>query len=333
MGTRVVDQNSVQSQFTALERDREVLRNATNAAERDRRHEEETLRNLRATESALADKLRVAHAALGTETKKRQLLREEEARLRKVLEDDRRAIVELTRQLEGLEEEDRARKAAFVKEMDALNDELESELRQYEERKWMKIITVESVELLIQEQATSPSSSAANDSSDSHDNQAQKLNDALELLKEATSKFNHEVETKQTLEGKVRALRSKALQCQGSASDEGGEPLNEIELDELERLWEQAWENEVEDADMCDGSNENPATSESASTSHNHHINDMSLVSPKNQPVNMNLFYGDGLEDIVRGHEDGRDNTEDPEGNDSEESQKHQYVDAGAMMR
>lgn len=131
---QIVNPNSVQSQFAALVRDKENLQKQSTSAENERRLEESKLQNLRAVQSTLSEKVRIAHANLGIEAKKKQMLTDETMRLKKVLEDDRIAIEDMTNKVKNVEGTIVEKKFQFVKEMDGLNDELADALRMYEER-------------------------------------------------------------------------------------------------------------------------------------------------------------------------------------------------------
>ena len=131
---QIINPNSVQSQFAALVRDKENLQKQSTSAENERSLEESKLQNLRLVQSTLSEKIRIAHANLGIEAKKKQMLTDETMRLKKVLEEDRIAIEDLTNTVKNVEGTIVEKKFQFVKEMDGLNDELADALRLYEER-------------------------------------------------------------------------------------------------------------------------------------------------------------------------------------------------------
>lgn len=243
--------------------------------------------NLRESHASITEKIRVAHALLGTETNKRQLLHLEEGRLRKLLGDDRAAIVELAGKLEGFDAEEKARKVQFMKEMHTLNDELESSLTQYEEKSWMNLITFDSIQLLIEEVSSAGlGMDLKSDGNDSGSSLTERLTESFELLQGATEKINHKNETRKNLEEEVRNLRAKALLGQG-ATNAGSEPLGEMEIDELERLWEQTWEAEDDSSNM-----KNPE----GSSAKNVPGNEGTHLDTQEQTVNMDLFYGNAHE-------------------------------------
>lgn len=111
--------------------------------------EEAKIQKLRAVEASLKEKIRAAHASLGTKTKKREILKQEEVRLRKVLSNDRSAIEDFTDQMKSIVVEERGRKNQFVTQMDSLNEELGDVLRRFEEGKLLEtVISIESCKIL-----------------------------------------------------------------------------------------------------------------------------------------------------------------------------------------
>ena len=112
--TSIVNPGSVQSQFASIAQDKDTLRKKIASADRDRRIEEAKIQKLRAVESSLNEKIRVAHTKLGTETKKREILKQEEARLKKMLSNDRAAIGDFADQMKSIVIEEREKKEIFV---------------------------------------------------------------------------------------------------------------------------------------------------------------------------------------------------------------------------
>jgi hypothetical protein len=126
---------------------------------------------------------------------------------------DRSAILELSNTLKDLQDEDRARKLVFIREMDSLNDELDSALRQHEEWNLMKLVTKESVQAIID------SISTANEGEEEKICTGESLKESLELLLEATSKLNAEKQTSASLQKEVDELRQKVLSNPTSFED------------------------------------------------------------------------------------------------------------------
>uniref|UniRef100_A0A6U3W7C5 Uncharacterized protein n=1 Tax=Ditylum brightwellii TaxID=49249 RepID=A0A6U3W7C5_9STRA len=336
MNGPVVNHISVQAQFASLNNDREQLRNTTSSLNRERKQEEETIRSLRFTEQALADQVRIAHAKLGAENKKRQLLREETTRKQCLLEKDRKEITILANRLFQLEEEEKTRRMKSVKEIDMLNDELELIIRQYEERGLVKVITVDTAELFLKTSIQSrigPQVAAdviCNDSAllsdvereegekkmnEEWQNVAIAMEKHIQLLKDATFKYRQELQTRMILEEQVQALRRKMLRQT--------EPLSEMELDELERLWDQKWENKFHEEHEKDDKDVTLIRGVGGSTMMGKDAFSVPLAGnsggpslfchhqpppPGQSTVDMDLFYGD-LQPIQEGHDELGHNT------------------------
>ena len=219
MNRKVVDPHSVQAQFAQLSKDNEELRNAAIGAERERRREELLLQGLRQTQTVLNEKIRAAHAVLGTENKKRQLLRNEETKLKKVMEQDYQNIQTLHEKLITLEKNDRKRKEQFVKEMDRLNDDLHQTLQQYEEQTLVRLISHDSCQLIqeLLKKRLDDSNIEMNDSHHHHDNHNSWLTNKLDvqniepLLKEIEEKSNL-LESTMTKYKEQRSKMNEALQ-------------------------------------------------------------------------------------------------------------------------
>jgi len=372
MNGPVVNHISVQAQFASLNNDREQLRNTTSSLNRERKQEEETIRSLRFTEQALADQVRIAHAKLGAENKKRQLLREETTRKQCLLEKDRKEITILANRLFQLEEEEKTRRMKSVKEIDMLNDELELIIRQYEERGLVKVITVDTAELFLKTSIQSrigPQVAAdviCNDSAllsdvereegekkmnEEWQNVAIAMEKHIQLLKDATFKYRRELQTRMILEEQVQALRRKMLRQtevrgkrifrHSSVSFTNTthnclyikilrlelylllKPLSEMELDELERLWDQKWENKFHEEHEKDDKDVTLIRGVGGSTMMGKDAFSVPLAGnsggpslfchhqpppPGQSTVDMDLFYGD-LQPIQEGHDELGHNT------------------------
>ena len=87
--SRVVESDSVQSQFAALTRDRDRLRWEVESADRQRRQQESLLAELRTLQTSLSTKLQTAHASLGVFEKKKAT---ERVRLVQLLKKDREQL-------------------------------------------------------------------------------------------------------------------------------------------------------------------------------------------------------------------------------------------------
>ena len=211
----VVD-NSIQAEFGRVNNEINVLRNAAAAAERDRRREEEQLRNLRSTQMHLEESLRIAHTELGTVTRKQKILEDERKRLMQVMESDRQSIVKITSELKGIEADEKKQKLSFVKEMETLNNEIDLLLTQCENKKTLRLIDLETVNWLVETKISIMTNKEDPVESYSVENEkwnaiATKIKESLEALVDAQKKHAAGVKEKVELENLVRGLRSKFL--------------------------------------------------------------------------------------------------------------------------
>lgn len=213
----VVKSNSVQSQFADLTRERDNLRNAALGAARNRQMQENSIKALRQVQTTLMEDLRGAHTTLGTETKKRVLLQEEQSSKTKILEQDRAEIAKLNRDLVEMEAKEKNSKIAYSKEMTSLNDDLEDALRQQEEHALRKIISVPTIKYLLETLNAVESQIAMT----KEERQALCVGivQSREMLQEAVDMMDKEVHTKQELEEESRRLRYQAMQGEGTTEE------------------------------------------------------------------------------------------------------------------
>lgn len=294
MNNRVVDPHSVQSQFTQLSKDIEKLKNVAHAADRERRHEEGLLKSLQQSQKVLNEKLRDAHATLGTETKRRQLLRNEEAKWKQIMSQDYEKIQELTHKMNVLEEKEKFRKESFIKEIDTLNNDLEIALRQYEERSYTKLITretcLELVELVKAKYSGKENTcgfhykSLENNIGEEERSSHPNGDELIKKLKVETNALIGAISTTQIHSTRRDELLQKCVSLREDLKQikiQHGEGLSETELDELERLWEQSWENELNNSvDL----NNFPQTTE---------CDTLRASDTKQNSIEIDLFYGD----------------------------------------
>jgi len=198
---------SIQSKFHAILQETQTFQKETDQANRERARVEQHLQQLRQKQKELADQSRVAQEAMGSFHRERAMLLNEQARLRKVLKDERVALEQCCADNDKLASEDTARKEAYCKAMIDASQELSGLLLKQEEHRLQNLITVETVPALLSAfQQTSPESSVGNDSLSS------KLEEAIEALKKATDDYNTTVEDEKCLQKQVKDLRARALE-------------------------------------------------------------------------------------------------------------------------
>ena len=146
--SRVVESHSVQSQFSALTRDRDRLRWEVEAADRQRRQQEGHVGELRTLQASLSQQLQAAHASLGTFQKQEKLLNQEKARLSTMLSKEREELLDSQTKLQTLLDTQQHSKESFLEEMAEWNDELEQLLTQAEEQEWKRLISSETIAMV-----------------------------------------------------------------------------------------------------------------------------------------------------------------------------------------
>ena len=216
--------NSVQTQFAVLKKDTDAYRNAANAADRDRRREEEQLRVLQSSRIRLEEDIRVAHTELGTETRKKKILDDERKRLKDTMETDRQAIIKITSELKGIDADEKRQKINFVKEMESLNNELEFLLSQCENQKTLRLLDAETMNWMIETKLSQKVRSVQSDSDGpnvedgSYFAEIEKWNVILsktknesEAFADAHQKHDASLKEKDELENLVHGLRIKFM--------------------------------------------------------------------------------------------------------------------------
>ena len=146
--SRVVESHSVQSQFSALTRERDSLRRQVEAADRQRRQQEGMVGELRTLQASLSQQLQAAHASLGTYQKQEKLLNQEKTRLSTMLSKEREELLQSQTKLQTLLDSQQTSKESFLEEMTEWNDELEQLLTQAEEQEWKRLISSDTIAMV-----------------------------------------------------------------------------------------------------------------------------------------------------------------------------------------
>ena len=138
----------------------------------------------------------MAQSESGEVARKLQNLKESKIRLGRQIEADRMEIVKVTNELKGKESDDKKQKWNFVKEMEAINDELYDLLAKEEEEKTMRLIDLDTVQWLIETKFVSMMNQ---EGVDEHYAEAEKekWRDIYSKIEEARDDF---VEAKRTVE-------------------------------------------------------------------------------------------------------------------------------------
>ena len=203
----LVQTNSVQSQFAALSRDRDNFRHAMEAAERDRRMAESQLQHLKCTALDLQRDIRSAQEELGTVSRKQHLVKQEQARLQRVLELERKALEDCARHASSMMEQEIQRKTAYCSQLDPLNDNLADVLDRDTGSRFSMLLNVESVEA-VWNKIQIP---------ESVDRQA--LEEGYDLLKEARDKSGREEQRRSRCAATLEEVRARGKQMHPEITD------------------------------------------------------------------------------------------------------------------
>jgi chromosome segregation ATPase len=203
----LVQTNSVQSQFVALSRDRDNFRHAMEAAERDRRMAENQLQHLKSTTLDLQREIRSAQEELGTVSRKQHLVKQEQARLQRVLELERKALEDCARHANSMVEQEVQRKKAYCSQLEPLNDNLADILDREAGSRFSMLLNVESVEA-VWNTIQIP---------ESVDRQA--LEEGYDLLKEACNKSEQEEQRNSRCAAKLAEVRARGKQMHPEITD------------------------------------------------------------------------------------------------------------------
>jgi chromosome segregation ATPase len=204
----LVQTNSVQSQFATLSRDRDNFRHAMEAAERDRRMAESQLQHLKSTTLDLQREIRSAQEDLGTVSRKQHLVKQEQSRLQRVLELERKALEDCARHANSMVEQEVQRKKAYCSQLEPLNDKLANVLDREAGSSFSLLLNVESVEA-VWNKIQIP------ESVDRH----QALEEGYDLLKEARDKSEREEQRRSRYAAKLEEVRALAKQMHPEITD------------------------------------------------------------------------------------------------------------------
>lgn len=191
----VVQSNSVLPQFAALSRDREEARNAIQAAEKEYKNVLDELQKLKTVQTNLEAETSLNQEDLGTQTSKLTMLRQENARKKRIFENERKALEQCSRETESLVEKESASKESFRMAMVPLNDEMDALLQQKHDFDFQKTLSVLSL------RSTAVLSELVN---------VEGIQKSFHRLEEVEGKVRYEAQEYRAREEKLRNIRFKA---------------------------------------------------------------------------------------------------------------------------
>jgi chromosome segregation ATPase len=137
-----VDANSVQSQFAALTRSRDDLRQQLQQMESDRRRHEREMRTLQTTQTQLSSETQVLHESLGKHRMKRVLLVTEKARLDALMSKERQQLEVIGSNMQKIASASTQSKQVFCKDLQHVSESMEDLMQKHEDKHWCNLLVL-----------------------------------------------------------------------------------------------------------------------------------------------------------------------------------------------
>jgi chromosome segregation ATPase len=144
-GEGLIQSNSIQQQFATLSNDRDKFRKEKEQAEQALVRAQHGYQVFKKDQDELTMKNLQAKAELGAYTKKLDMLKEEEKRIARSLENDTKAVESCTNHLKGLESKKEEKENKFVAQLNPVTLEIAIFLQKRLEKKVGERITVDTV--------------------------------------------------------------------------------------------------------------------------------------------------------------------------------------------
>mmetsp|Transcript_1228 Transcript_1228/g.2487 ORF Transcript_1228/g.2487 Transcript_1228/m.2487 type:complete len:162 (+) Transcript_1228:579-1064(+) len=129
--------------------------------------------------------------------------------------------------------------------MESVTEALSASIREHNDRHALFLVTETNLQYMLRQIMNRNDNTKDNDGEKIPKNIIQQIEEALEEMRRAISAYTTAVEEETEWKRKCAELRKRAL-----SGDEGKGPMGEMELDELDRLWEQpCWEGRYEGGD------------------------------------------------------------------------------------
>jgi chromosome segregation ATPase len=204
-----VQANSVQSQFTALTNDRDKFRREKEAAERDHQRAQHRLQQLKAEQVDLMNEIRKAQEELGDLTRKQTMLKQEQARLDRVVECERKALENCAFHTKNLVKKEQGLTKKYCIEMGMLNDETADLFHRQVNKKMQAFLSVESIEAVVVEKLPDDVNRDA-------------FNEGFELMKEAKAMWERELASYHRIKATLDELKAASKQTATPPGEIGG---------------------------------------------------------------------------------------------------------------
>ena len=151
-----VDPTSIQSQFIALSRSRDSLRQQLQQIEGERRRHEASISLLKQNCAALSTDHNVLQESLGKHRMKKALLEKEKVRLATLFKSERQQLEMIGDGIQQVEETSKQSKLAFCKQLQDLSHSLEDLIQKHQDRYWCSLLRDDKALSILQNFAASP---------------------------------------------------------------------------------------------------------------------------------------------------------------------------------
>ena len=131
--TKVINPNSVQSQFQSLADQKTQLEAQIRQANADRLTETQKCNRIRSSMQHLSERIRVASSNSGVQEKKRTILQQQVKQLNTNLQNDYQQLTSSSRELDALKQKEMELKKQYVHEMDLVNKDMMDALSKFQD--------------------------------------------------------------------------------------------------------------------------------------------------------------------------------------------------------
>lgn len=250
-GSAANNNDAVASQFETWAREQNTFTQISTKADRDRVRLEEKIAQLRTEQKHLSVQLRDCQDKLGRSNRERSLLVQQKDTLERTRMEERDMLQQFVTKLNELISTDMKHKQTFCHDMNELNHELSNLLLQQELLRLQKLISVETVQILVDHFQKQSLCAASPDSCDTIPVSGSFMDDlqaSVQELQKSQSIFNETLNERNQLLETISRHRTQMMEQQKSTSENGESVLT---LDSILRM-EQAWQEENIDSSLED---------------------------------------------------------------------------------
>lgn len=243
--------------FNGLQQETSKFQNEARNYDRQRRVEEDKLKNIRLSQLQLEEKLRNISNELGQEIRTAKIEEEKNIRLKQAMASEHQAILQMTSELQGIEADETMQKQTFVKEMESLNNEIDFLLCQKENERLIQLLEGETVQSLVDTKLSAVMSEIMEGGKNNNTNTSvdemnaaawtdisSNITEGMKEILEAGEKVGSALDERKELEKIVKGLREKFAAA--------NQNLGQMEIGSLEAKWEQKYSDDTNDDYMED---------------------------------------------------------------------------------